>query len=101
MYATITIRHQTLAYLSSAFVFSLTTSPLSVMSVPFVWYFVVIILTSALLAYLAYEKPARLPSELHEPFEQNAQLALPLAIVGSLLMPDRLTIDDYKIIVGV
>lgn len=100
MYAAVVIRNQVLAYLTSAFVFSLTTSTISVMRVPFVWYFAMVILTGAVLAYIAYKKPAWLPSDLHQPFEQNGQIAVPLAIAASLAASDRLTLDDYKIIVG-
>jgi hypothetical protein len=101
VYATLLIRKQVLAYLSAAFIFSLTTSAISVLSVPFVWYFVTIILTGSLLGYFAYKKPHWLPSELHTPLEQSGTLAAPVAIAGSLFVSDRLSLLDYEIIVGV
>lgn len=100
VYATMTVRNQILAYLTSAFVFSLTASSVAVLSVPLVWYFVTIIFTGAALGYIAYKKPSWLPAELATPFEQNSMLSVPLAIAGSLFVNDRLSLFDYEIIIG-
>lgn len=101
LFALLQIRAQIMSYLTLAFVFSLATSSVSVMHAPFVWYFLSIIATSTVLMYLGYKKPRWVPRELTLPLEQNAQLATPVAVIGSITLVGTLEVSDYAFITGV
>jgi hypothetical protein len=95
------IRSVVMSYLTLAFVFSLATSTVSVLDTPFVWYFVAVVLTSTLLMYLAFKRPSWVPEEFKRPLEQNAHIAAPVVLVGSLMFAATFTSFEYAIISGV
>lgn len=99
--ALLVIRTQLMSYLTLAFVFSLTTSSVSVLDAAFVWYFVIVIATSSIMQLVSYRRGAALPENLRQPLEHNAQLAAPLALIGSLLSPGSLELGDYVLISAV
>ena len=95
------IRSTVMAYLSLAFVFSLATSTASVLDTPFVWYFVSIIVTSSLLTYAAYKIPKIVPEEFVKPLDLNAQIATPVALIGSILAASTFNAFEYAMVSGV
>lgn len=99
--ALLVIRTELMSYLTLAFVFSLTTSTVSVLDAAFVWYFVAVIVTSSIMLLVAHRSPNLVPSEMRIPLEQNSQLAAPLALVGSLVAGGNLALADYVLISGV
>jgi len=99
--ALLQIRTSLMSYLTLAFVFSLATSSMSALHAPFVWYFVAIIVTSSLLMYLSYKLPKWMPKQLQLPLEQNAQIATPVALIGSMFMGETFTSFEYTLISGV
>lgn len=100
-YALVVMRNTVLGYLTVAFVFSLTTSSVAVLSLPFVWYFVGIILVGSIVQYLSYKAPSWLPQELRKPLSDSGQLSVPLAAIGSVLAGERLKLFDYELVTGV
>ena len=99
--ALLRIKANIMSYMVIAFVFSIATSSVAVMRVEFLWYFVAIIATSSLLLLLTYRQPKWLPAQLYLPLEQSAQLATPVALIGSLFMVTQLNAYDYAIVHGV
>ncbi len=99
--ALLELKKPIVSYLTLAFVFSVVTSSVSALHAPFVWYFVAIILTSTVLQYISHKSPTWLPHELKLPLGQNAQLAAPVALLGSIFGLDVLSAGDYTIISGV
>jgi len=100
-YAMLRIRSVVLSYFTVAFIFSITTSGISVLQVPFVWFFLVIIATSTVLLTIGYKKPRWLPAELAKPIQQNAEIAVPVAVVGSVFAAELFVAADYSIILGI
>lgn len=99
--ALILIRSELMSYLTLAFVFSLSTASVSVLDAAFVWYFIAILVTGSLMLLVSHRLPSLFPSELQRPLAQNAQLAAPLALAGSLLAIGSLQLADYVLISAV
>ena len=99
--ALLRIRAQILSYVSIAFVFSLSTSTVSILDLPIVWYFVAVIVTSSLLMLIGHKKSDGILKDLALPLEQNAQLATPVALIGSLFLFNSIGAIEYTLITGV
>ena len=95
------IRSSVMSYMVLAFIFSVATSSVAVLRAEYLWYFVAIIVTSSLLMLVSYRRPNWLPSELRLPLEQGAQLATPVAIIGSLFIYDSFDAYDFAVVHGV
>ncbi len=91
--AAVVLRSQLVTWLSVAFTFSLTMSAIALTPAPVVWYFVVLILTTAPLALLAVLLRGRLAEKYIRPQIILGDVLAPLAVVGAVFIdpsPTRL-----------
>lgn len=101
LYATVRLRSQVLAYLTIGFIFSLTTSSVAVLQAPMVWSFVLVIATGTLFNLLAFVKPKTVPEVFQKPIDDSAQIAVPLAVIGSWIIPNGLPLWQGGLILAV
>lgn len=97
-YATISLKSQVVAYLTMAFVLSLSSSIVSSVPIGFVWYFVVLILVSVIANTFSYLKPRWIPKLFSEPIESTGQLVTPLVLLASLTLYTRLSLPMYELV---
>lgn len=91
--AAVVLRSQLVTWLSVAFTFSLTMSAIALTPAPVVWYFVVLILTTAPLALLAVLLRGRLAEKYIRPQIILGDVLAPLAVAGAIFIdpvPTRL-----------
>lgn len=91
--AAVVLRSQLVTWLSVAFTFSLTMSAIALTPAPVVWYFVVLILTTAPLALLAVLLRGRLAEKYIRPQIVLGDVLAPLAVAGAVFIdpvPTRL-----------
>lgn len=91
--AAVVLRSQLVTWLSVAFTFSLTMSAIALTPAPVVWYFVVLILTTAPLALLAVLLRGRLAEKYIRPQIILGDVLAPLAVAGAVFIdpsPTRL-----------
>ncbi|MFB9775224.1 hypothetical protein [Brevibacterium otitidis] len=91
--AAVALRSQLVTWLSVAFAFSLTMSAAALTPAPVVWYFVVLILTTAPLTLLAVLLRKRLAKKFIRPQIILGDALAPLAVLGALFIqpfPSRL-----------
>lgn len=81
--ATLRLQSQVIAYLTMAFVFSLTISSLSVLQTPIIWYFVLLIAVSAACNLLAVWRPTLMPEVFRKPLDVTGQVLIPMTVVVS------------------
>lgn len=99
--ATIVLKHAVIAYLTMAFVLSLASSMASVLHLPLVWGFVVIMIVALLAHFVATLWPKSLPAVFATPVEQTGQYVTPLALVASLSTASQLTLAEYTLVFSV
>jgi hypothetical protein len=98
--AAIILQNQFISYLSVAFVLSLASSMVATASLPIVWYFVVLIAISLAASSISYLKPSWVPAVFSKPVESTGQIVTPLALVASLFVTEKASIDLYEIVFG-
>ncbi|HJP81360.1 MAG TPA: hypothetical protein VJ841_03140 [Candidatus Saccharimonadales bacterium] len=96
--ATIRLNSQVLSYISLAFVLSLASSSVAVVSLPLVWYFVALIGVSLLATLCSLLRPNWLPKVFSQPVEATGQIVTPLALLATLYVSDKMSVHAYEIV---
>ncbi len=99
--ALIRIRSEVIGYLSLGFVYSFAVSSVSLLSVPFVWYFVALIVVSSVLTWISARRDDSVALPLVRPIQHTGELGVLVALVGSLFLVGTLSTLDYAIITTV
>lgn len=101
--ATLRLQSQVIAYLTMAFVFSLTISSLSVLQTPIIWYFVLLIAVSALCNLVAIWQPKLVPEVFRRPLDVTGQVLIPSTAIISVTtaMATGLTLVDLTLILAI
>lgn len=99
--ATIIVKRAVIAYLTMAFVLSLASSTVSMLQLPLVWGFVMIMVVALVAHFIATLWPKILPAVFKAPVEQTGQYVTPIALVASLTVASQLTLAEYTLIFSV
>ena len=99
--AAVRLQSQVVSYLTMAFVLSLASSMVATASLPIVWYFVALISVSLIANCISILKPNMLPVVFKQPVEATGQIVTPAALLASLVLADRMTLDMYTVVFGV
>lgn len=101
VYAGVVLQSQVVSYLSMAFVLSLTSSAVSVASLPTVAYFIALIGVSLVASTISYYRPGLLPGVFKKPVETTGQIVTPVALVASVFVGQSMTIGMYETLFAV
>lgn len=96
--AAVVLQSQVVSYLTMAFVLSLVSSAVAAASLPIIWYFIALIIVSLLANVASFLWPRRIPYLFRLPVEQTGQLVTPLAVLASLFVVSRMTIQMYEVL---
>ena len=99
--ATIVLQKAVIAYLTLAFVLSLSTSSVNVLHLPLVWSFVSLMAVGLLAHLVTSFWPKALPGVFAEPLDQTAQFVTPLALLASLTAVSSMPLGEYALVFGV
>lgn len=99
--ATLVLRYAVVAYLTMAFVLSLATASTSMLQLPLVWGFVVVMVVALLAHFVATLWPSSLPDAFKTPVEQTGQYVTPLALIASLTTVTQLSSGEFTLIFSV
>lgn len=98
--AALRLQSEFISYAMMAFMLSLALSAVSTIGLAALWYFVVIIGVSLLcnLALLLY--PKAVPRVVRKPLEHTGLIVTPVALAGSVLVMDAMSIWMYEVLFG-
>jgi hypothetical protein len=96
--AAVLLQNQIVSYLTMAFLISLVSSAVATAALPIVWYFVFVIGISLIASLVAFIKPTWLPKVFSEPVERTGQVVTPLALIASLFVDNKLSLQGYEIV---
>lgn len=99
--AAVATKSQLISYLTMAFVLSLAMSSVAVVSAPVMWYFILLIGVSLLASSVSLLRPLWLPEIFQKPVEQTGQVVTPFALLGSLVIFDRMSVTAYEVVFAV
>lgn len=99
--AAVRLQSQVVSYLTMAFILSLASSMVATASLPIVWYFVALIGVSLIANCVSIVGPRALPAVFKQPVEATGQVVTPVALLASLVLADRMTLDMYTVVFGV
>ncbi len=100
-YASIVLNSQVVSYLTMGFVLSVALSAVTVVTLPVIWYFVVMIVVALVASSVSYLKPDLLPAMFKQPVEATGQIVTPVAMVASLFAARSMTIEMYELLFAV
>lgn len=99
-YAAVRLQSELVSYLTMAFVLSLAMSAVSTLSLPMVWYFIVVIGVSLVCNSIHYLWPRHVPDAFALPVEQTGRLTTPIALGASILTLQYMDLFMYQVLYG-
>lgn len=99
--AALLLKKSILAYITLAFVISLTLASVDALQLPLAWWFVSAMTLALLARLVAIFFPKAVPQLFAAPFEYASQLITPVALFAALMVIGRMSLASYVLVFSV